>query len=100
MLKSRFYSKQAENDLYHNMAQLTSLEHQTVGSAIKFCKVAQGSADGFVRLYPTYAWDSAAGVALVLAAGGSARFIDTNTIVTYEKAKHARFKLCNTSQLI
>jgi 3'(2'), 5'-bisphosphate nucleotidase len=41
------------------------------GSAIKFCRVAEASADLYPRLAPTRDWDVAAGHALVNAAGGS-----------------------------
>ena len=40
------------------------------GSAIKFCRVAEGSADFYPRLGPTHDWDVAAGHAIVAAAGG------------------------------
>ncbi len=45
---------------------------QTVGcgSAVKFCRIADGSADLYPRLAPTRDWDVAAGHALVEAAGG------------------------------
>jgi 3'(2'), 5'-bisphosphate nucleotidase len=42
----------------------------TCGSSIKFCRIAEGSADLYPRLAPTHDWDVAAGHALVLAAGG------------------------------
>lgn len=41
------------------------------GSAIKFCRIAEGSADVYPRLATTCEWDVAAGHALVAAAGGS-----------------------------
>jgi 3'(2'), 5'-bisphosphate nucleotidase len=41
------------------------------GSAIKFCRIAEGSADLYPRLAPTHDWDVAAGHAVVEAAGGS-----------------------------
>ncbi len=41
-----------------------------LGSAIKFCHVADGRADIYPRLAPTSEWDVAAGAALVIAAGG------------------------------
>ena len=41
-----------------------------IGSAVKFCRVAEGSADIYPRLAPTHAWDVAAGHAVVVAAGG------------------------------
>ncbi|HEU0083770.1 MAG TPA: 3'(2'),5'-bisphosphate nucleotidase CysQ [Bradyrhizobium sp.] len=43
---------------------------QVAGSAIKFCRVAEGRADLYPRLAPTCEWDVAAGHALVTAAGG------------------------------
>ncbi|HEY0219725.1 MAG TPA: 3'(2'),5'-bisphosphate nucleotidase CysQ [Afipia sp.] len=43
---------------------------QISGSALKFCRVAEGSADIYPRLSPTSEWDVAAGHAIVTAAGG------------------------------
>jgi 3'(2'), 5'-bisphosphate nucleotidase len=43
---------------------------QVAGSAIKFCRVAEGGADIYPRLSPTCEWDVAAGHAVVTAAGG------------------------------
>jgi 3'(2'), 5'-bisphosphate nucleotidase len=40
------------------------------GSALKFCRVAEGHADIYPRLAPTCEWDVAAGHAVVVAAGG------------------------------
>jgi 3'(2'), 5'-bisphosphate nucleotidase len=41
------------------------------GSALKFCRVAEGAVDVYPRLAPTREWDVAAGHALVAAAGGA-----------------------------
>jgi 3'(2'), 5'-bisphosphate nucleotidase len=41
-----------------------------VGSSLKFCIVAEGKADIYPRLSPTSEWDTAAGHAVLLAAGG------------------------------
>ncbi|MDA0340589.1 MAG: 3'(2'),5'-bisphosphate nucleotidase CysQ [Proteobacteria bacterium] len=41
------------------------------GSALKFCLVAAGEADLYPRTGPTMEWDTAAGHAILLAAGGS-----------------------------
>ena len=41
-----------------------------VGSSLKLCVVAEGLADLYPRLGPTMEWDTAAGHAVVLAAGG------------------------------
>ena len=42
----------------------------SVGSSLKFCSVAEGLADIYPRLSPTSEWDTAAGHAILLAAGG------------------------------
>lgn len=41
-----------------------------IGSSLKFCIVAEGEADIYPRLSPTSEWDTAAGHAVLLAAGG------------------------------
>lgn len=43
---------------------------QTLGSSWKFAQVAEGAADLYVRLSPTYAWDTAAGQCLLEQRGG------------------------------
>jgi 3'(2'), 5'-bisphosphate nucleotidase len=43
---------------------------KTLGSAVKFGRVAEGVADIYPRLAPTSEWDVAAGCAVVTAAGG------------------------------
>ena len=43
----------------------------SAGSSLKFCVVAAGEADLYPRLGPTMQWDTAAGEAILRAAGGS-----------------------------
>jgi len=50
--------------------RLSEPERIGCGSALKFCLIADGSADLYPRLAPTSAWDVAAGEALLTAAGG------------------------------
>lgn len=45
-------------------------DYVSVGSSLKFCIVAEGEADIYPRLGPTSEWDTAAGHAVLLAAGG------------------------------
>jgi 3'(2'), 5'-bisphosphate nucleotidase len=45
-------------------------ERLQLGSAVKFCRVAEGAADIYPRLAPTCEWDIAAGHAVLTAAGG------------------------------
>jgi len=52
------------------LARLPVSERRACGSAVKFCQVAEGSADVYARLSPTCEWDVAAGHAVLAAAGG------------------------------
>jgi 3'(2'), 5'-bisphosphate nucleotidase len=45
-------------------------EFRSIGSSLKFCLVATGEADIYPRLGPTMEWDTAAGHAVLAAAGG------------------------------
>ena len=52
------------------LAPLGVIEARDVGSSLKFCLVAEGAVEVYPRLGPTCIWDTAAGHALVVAAGG------------------------------
>ncbi len=52
------------------VARLPVGEQLASGSAVKFCELAQGTADCYPRLSPTCEWDVAAGHAVLAAAGG------------------------------
>ena len=58
------------------LARLGSHETISRGSALKFCLVAEGAADLYPRLGPTSEWDTAAGHAVLLAAGGQVKGVD------------------------
>jgi 3'(2'), 5'-bisphosphate nucleotidase len=47
-----------------------------IGSSLKFCLLAEGRADVYPRLGPTSEWDTAAGHAVLVAAGGQVRRVD------------------------
>jgi len=51
-------------------------EHRPAGSSLKFCLVAEGEADVYPRLGTTMEWDTAAGHAVLTAAGGSVMDLD------------------------
>ena len=52
------------------MAAIPDADVQGYGSALKFCKLAEGLIDLYPRFHPTSEWDTAAGQAIVEAAGG------------------------------
>lgn len=52
------------------LARLPDYEPVLMGSSLKFCVIADGSADFYPRLGPTSEWDTAAGHAVLAVAGG------------------------------
>jgi 3'(2'), 5'-bisphosphate nucleotidase len=56
--------------------RLTSPQLQSMGSALKFCLVAEGKADIYLRDLPTMEWDTAAAQCIVEAAGGGVYSLD------------------------
>jgi len=51
------------------------LEHRIAGSSLKFCLLAEGNAELYPRFGPTSEWDTAAGQAVLEAAGGHVTLI-------------------------
>jgi 3'(2'), 5'-bisphosphate nucleotidase len=58
------------------LAKVKVAEIVSVGSSLKFCLVAAGEADLYPRLGPTMEWDTAAGHAVLSAAGGEVVNLD------------------------
>jgi len=52
------------------LAELPIKERREAGSSLKFCAIAEGKADVYPRFGPTMEWDTAAGDAVLRAAGG------------------------------
>ena len=59
-----------QNTVDYLEAAVGPCEQFSIGSSLKFCIVAEGQADIYPRLSPTSEWDTAAGHAVLLAAGG------------------------------
>ncbi|MGB8623149.1 MAG: 3'(2'),5'-bisphosphate nucleotidase CysQ [Paracoccaceae bacterium] len=57
----------------------------SAGSSLKFCLVATGEADLYPRLGRTMEWDTAAGHAVLLGAGGQVVRFDDHSPLTYGK---------------
>ncbi|OYR10656.1 3'(2'),5'-bisphosphate nucleotidase CysQ [Brucella grignonensis] len=52
----------------------------SVGSSLKFCMIARGEADLYPRFGPTMEWDTAAGDAVLRAAGGMTTTLDARPL--------------------
>lgn len=61
------------------------IEIVSMGSSLKLCLIADGSADIYPRFAPTMEWDTAAGHAIVKGAGGNVINHETNKEVIYNK---------------
>jgi len=58
------------------LARLPVTERVAAGSSLKFCRLAEGKADLYPRLGRTMEWDTAAGDAVLTAAGGRVVTLD------------------------
>jgi 3'(2'), 5'-bisphosphate nucleotidase len=60
-------------------------ERRSIGSSLKFCLLADAEADFYPRMGPTMEWDTAAGDAVLRAAGGRVTTVDGHNL-RYGKA--------------
>jgi 3'(2'), 5'-bisphosphate nucleotidase len=75
VLTSRLHGSSRRIDAY--LATLPAgTEHRQMGSAVKFCLLAEGTGDHYPRYGNTHEWDTAAGQAILEAAGGSVTTIE------------------------
>ncbi|HVY80959.1 MAG TPA: 3'(2'),5'-bisphosphate nucleotidase CysQ [Steroidobacteraceae bacterium] len=86
----------AETDQY--LRRLKTSKLVSVGSSLKFCLVASGEADVYPRLGPTMEWDTAAGHAVLAAAGGTVINLDS-TPFRYGKPEFRNPSFIATSTL-
>ena len=66
----------ANPELAEQLDRLGPHKLTSMGSSLKFCRLAEGLADFYPRLGPTCEWDTAAAQAVVEAAGGQVVTID------------------------
>lgn len=83
-------SRSHQNPENYEFIKLFSSNFETVnvlnfGSSLKFCKVAEGTADFYPRLGPTMEWDTAAGHAVCKFAGAVVYKYKTREEIKYNK---------------
>lgn len=81
-----------ETDAY--IQRCDDAEIKALGSSLKFCLVASGEADIYPCLGRTMEWDTAAGHAVLVAAGGQVRTIEHGPLL-YGKTKQADAAFAN-----
>lgn len=73
----------------------SSVRFISCGSSVKICRVAEGTADIYPRFAPTMEWDTAAGHAIVRAAGKQIYETDEKTPLKYNKEDlHNPYFIC------
>jgi 3'(2'), 5'-bisphosphate nucleotidase len=78
---SRSHASQTTDEF---LQRLPIAEKRKASSSLKFCLIARGEADLYARLGQTSEWDTAAGQAILAAAGGSVATLDGQPL-TYGK---------------
>ncbi|MGB1041693.1 MAG: inositol monophosphatase family protein, partial [Flavobacteriales bacterium] len=61
------------------------VEFLEVGSAIKFCRVAEGLVDLYPRFNPCMEWDTAAGHAIINGVGKELYNAKTSSVIGYNR---------------
>ena len=82
VIASKSHRDQATDDY---IARFNVANFASAGSSLKFCLLAAGEADFYPRLGRTMEWDTAAGHAVLRAAGGVVLRFDDKTPLTYGK---------------
>ena len=82
VVASKSHRDQATDDY---IARYKVADFRSAGSSMKFCLVAAGEADLYPRLGRTMEWDTAAGQAVLLGAGGKVVRFDGHAPLTYGK---------------
>lgn len=92
--------RDAATDAY--IARYAVADCVSAGSSLKFCLVAAGEADFYPRLGPTMEWDTAAGDAVLRAAGGQVLDFDSHTPLAYGKPgyRNGRFLACGAGVML
>ena len=80
-------SRSHSNKSFNQWVQENLMDYEIIkaGSSLKFCRIAEGSADLYPRFGPTSEWDIAAGHIILMEAGGSIISNDNNEIIYNSK---------------
>nr|WP_321506797.1 3'(2'),5'-bisphosphate nucleotidase CysQ [uncultured Celeribacter sp.] len=86
IVASKSHRDQATEDY---LAKYNAKDSKSAGSSLKFCLVATGEADLYPRVGRTMEWDTAAGHAVLLGAGGDVVRFDDHSPLRYGKPDYA-----------
>src|SRR5690606_33307511 len=80
-------SRSHGNSLWMNefLSKFSNNNLLAIGSSLKFCKIAEGEAHIYPRFGRTMEWDTAAGQAVLMAAGGGVYTLDGKSLLYGKK---------------
>ena len=78
-------NRETEDFINHVSQEKRNIELVSKGSSLKLCLLAEGKADIYPRFAPTMEWDTAAGHAIVSAAGGKVIHAEHKMELKYNK---------------
>jgi len=85
LLGSVSHGAEIPPELMRALYEKEDFDSFSIGSAIKFCRIAEGAADFYPRYGTTMEWDTSAGEAIVSGAGGGVVAIETGKPLLYNK---------------
>lgn len=85
LLGSVSHGSDIPRDLLATLFEKAPFDSASIGSAIKFCRIAEGAADLYPRYGTTMEWDTSAGQAIVCGAGGGVVAAGTKVPLRYNK---------------
>lgn len=85
VLASRSHLNKATEEFIEDLKLNNDVEVINIGSSLKFCMMAEGTANIYPRFGPTMEWDTAAGDAICRAVGISIIDQTTNKVIVYNK---------------
>ncbi len=96
LLRSRSHHNTAESKWYEIATNNTIIEVKEQGSAIKFCMLAEGKADIYIKKGRIFGWDIAAGDLILAESGGLLLAYGTEKKIAYkfDKSEMPFFVAC------
>jgi len=85
---SRSHHSPAEEKWIEKLQAITPVEKVTCGSAVKFCRIAEGYSDIYPKFGKIHEWDIAAGHIIIQESGGEIIEISTLAPPVYNKADY------------
>ncbi len=85
VVASRSHLSPSTEEYIESLKATHKVELVSKGSSLKICLVAEGVADSYPRFAPTMEWDTAAGDAILRAAGGYLSHVDRDEPLHYNK---------------